>query len=100
MSTIQMPSIMAYHPEIHVQNDGEHHIIKMVVPEFATDQQLLKSLATDLKAKTVGDVVQALKSTAQAVTDSKVFKPTVVETTNVVPLQVVGKKVWGWDEVI
>jgi hypothetical protein len=56
-----IPKITAYHPEIHVEKDGERYILKLSVPDYTSDGEILKKLAQKEDVQTVGEVVDSIQ---------------------------------------
>jgi hypothetical protein len=52
--------ILSYHPEIHVERDGDVHVLKFAVPDWSPEEVLLRDLAKRLNATTVGEIVEKL----------------------------------------
>jgi len=60
---LMIPKIIAYHPEIPVKaSDGKRHLIKLDLPDFIPDDEVLKTVAKALKVETVGEIVDTLKA--------------------------------------
>lgn len=89
------PKVLAYHPEIAVDHDGQHHLLKLSVGDYADDREILKDLAKQVKTEdkvTVGDIVDAVK--AHKLCNCEVVSGVAKESVGD------GKKVWSGDEVV
>jgi hypothetical protein len=58
---IKSPRISAYHPEIHVDKDGELQVLKFSVPDWAPEDEIVKEKARELQVETVGELVEAMR---------------------------------------
>lgn len=57
----KLPAIVAYHAEIHVQRGKEMLTLQVDLPDWAPEEQVVKGLASEYGAKTMGDIVVALE---------------------------------------
>jgi len=80
--------IIAYHPEIHINKNGEHHLLKLSIPDFESDEDILRTLAKKVGAITVGDIATAVQNNKIDATLEKTNK------------QTIWGKVWDWEERI
>jgi hypothetical protein len=56
-----MPRIVAYHPEIFVRRRGEVVAIKMDLPDWASDEEILNMLVDETRGRTMGQVVERIE---------------------------------------
>lgn len=57
-----MPKLMSYHPSISVEGkDGELSVIRCDLPDYETDDGVLKLLGDSFGVSTAGDLVNAVK---------------------------------------
>lgn len=94
--TPKTPEIIAYHPEIQVDKDGERHVLKLAVADYASEKDLLINLAKELKVQTVGEIIEAVES--QKIKAAAVERP--VETPTRQAVTKCGGKIWNWTEKI
>ncbi len=89
--TPAMPKIIAYHPEIYVNKNGEHHIMKFRYPDYYDEPTILKELALKFGITTVGGVLEAVQNGKVADAIAEIIP---------VSAEKAGHKLWGYDEVV
>lgn len=58
---IKMPGVAAYHAEIHVQRGEEMLTLQVDLPDWNSEEKVVKGLAKKYGAVTMGDIVVALE---------------------------------------
>lgn len=57
------PQVMMYHPRIGIISpNGKMYMIQADLPDFMSDDEVLSTISKNLKARTAGDIVKALRS--------------------------------------
>ncbi len=94
--------ILEYHPEIHVDKNGERFLLKMSVPDWKPDAAVLKEVGQSLNAKTVGEIIEKAQISPQkAQPVGKVRVDEVIKISDRIEPYVKGnEKVWNWNEEI
>jgi len=69
-----MAHIVAYHPEIVVQKDDELFAIKLDLDDWYSDEEILRSLAVETGAKTMGELVEILSAPKKKNSSARIEK--------------------------
>jgi len=49
-------------PKFHIEKEGERHVLKLTLPDWEGEHEILSHLARRLSVTTVGGIVEALKT--------------------------------------